>query len=301
MTSVGADGRAGITAGLVQGLLRSQYPQWADLPVVPVEKDGWDNRTYRLGDDLAVRLPTAQGYVAAVAKENRWLRRLAPRLPVPVPSVLAVGAPGEGYPFPWSIREWLPGEPAQHGRIGDMSRCAVSVGQFLVALWACDPSGGPEAGEHSFYRGASPGHYDLDARSYLARVDGRVDSARAAAVWDAAMSAEWTGEPVWFHGDVAAGNLLIRDGALSAVIDFGTSGVGDPACDLVIAWTLFSGKSREAFREAVGQDDATWARARGWALWKALLGLSASMGVDEERAAREWSVISGVIADHDQC
>lgn len=301
MTSIRADGRAGITAELVRRLLRSQFPQWGDLPVVPVDTDGWDNRTYRLGHDMAVRLPTAQGYVASVAKENQWLPVLAPRLPMPVPSIIGVGAPGEGYPFPWSVRRWLPGETAQHGRIGDLSRCAVSVAQFLVALRNCDPSGGPAAGEHTFYRGASPAHYDLDTRSYLAEVDGRVDTARAVAVWEAALSAEWTGEPVWFHGDVAAGNLLVRDGSLSAVIDFGTSGVGDPACDLVIAWTLFGGKSREAFREAVAQEDATWARARGWVLWKALSGLAASMGVDEERAAREQSLIADVLDDHEQC
>jgi aminoglycoside phosphotransferase (APT) family kinase protein len=301
MTSIAADGRAGITAGLVRRLLRSQFPQWGDLPVLPVETDGWDNRTYRLGEEMAVRLPTAAGYVPAVAKENQWLPILAPSLPVSVPSVLAVGAPGEGYSFPWSVRAWLPGETAQHGSIDDASRCAVSVGEFLVALQACDPSGGPTAGEHTFYRGASPAHYDLDTRSYLAKLDDRVDTQRAAAVWDAALSAEWTGAPVWFHGDVAAGNLLVRDGVLSAVIDFGTSGVGDPACDLVIAWTLFSGKSRDAFREAVGQDDATWARAKGWVLWKALAGLTASMGVDEDRAARERSLIAAVLDDHEQC
>jgi aminoglycoside phosphotransferase (APT) family kinase protein len=300
MTSTPTDGRAGITTGLVRHLVRSQFPQWGDLPVIPVEADGWDNRTYRLGEDMSVRLPTAPGYVPAVAKENRWLPILAPRLPVPVPSILGVGHPGEGYPFPWSVRGWLPGETAQHGHIGDGSSFAVSVGEFLLALQACDPVGGPVAGEHTFYRGASPAHYDLETRSCLAKVEGRIDTARAAALWDAALSAEWTGEPVWFHGDVAPGNLLVRDGALSAVIDFGTSGVGDPACDLVIAWTRFSGRSREAFRETVGQDDATWARARGWVLWKALLGLTASMEVDEERAAGEQSLIAAVLDDHEQ-
>ena len=299
MTSTPADGRAGITAGLVRRLLRSQFPQWGGLPVVPVEADGWDNRTYRLGEDMAVRLPTAPGYVPAVAKENKWLPVLRPQLPVPVPSVLAAGVPGEGYQFPWSVRAWLPGEAAQHGRIGDLSEFAVSLGAFLVALWGCDPSGGPVAGEQTFYRGASPAHYDPETRSYLAKLEG-VDPARAAAVWEAALSAEWAGEPVWFHGDVAVGNLLVRDGVLAAVIDFGTSGVGDPACDLVIAWTLFSGNSREVFRQAVGRDEATWARARGWVLWKALAGLSESVGVDQDRAARERSLIAAVLDDHEQ-
>lgn len=297
MTSTSMDGRAGITASLVRQLLRSQFPQWGDLPIVPVETDGWDNRTYRLGTDLSVRLPTAAGYVPAVAKEHQWLPVLAQSLPVRVPTVLAVGVPAEEYPFPWSVRGWLPGETAQHGRIEDLSRFARSVAEFLVALRACDPLDGPTAGEHSFYRGASPAHYDAETRSGLAALAGAgVDVALAEAVWEAALAAEWSGDPVWFHGDVAAGNLLVTDGALSAVIDFGTSGVGDPACDLVIAWTMFSAASREAFRHAVGQDDATWARARGWALWKALLGLTGSG--DADRTTRELQVITAVLDDH---
>lgn len=297
MTSPPADGRAGITADLVRRLLRSQFPRWGDLPIVPVETDGWDNRTYRLGADLTVRLPTAAGYVPAVDKENQWLPRLAPYLPVPIPSVLAVGAPGDGYPFPWSVRGWLAGETAEHGHIDDFSVFARSLAGFLVALRSCDPRGGPAAGEHSFHRGASLAHYDLETRECLATLRGQLDGPLTEAVWAAALSAEWTGEAVWFHGDVAPGNLLVTDGALSAVIDFGTSGVGDPACDLVIAWTFLSGPSREVFRETVGQDDASWARARGWALWKALIGLRGSAG-DSARATSEERVIRAVLDDH---
>lgn len=297
MTSTPRDGRAGITADLVRRLLRSQFPQWGDLPIRPVEADGWDNRTYRLGADLTVRLPTAAGYVPGVDKENQWLPVLAPCLPLPVPTVLAVGEPGEGYPFPWSVRAWLPGVTAQHGHIQDHVRFARDLGGFLLALQACDPAGGPPAGEHSFHRGASPAHYDLETRECLATLDGPLDGPLARAVWEAALSAEWQGEPVWFHGDVAAGNLLVRDGVLTAVIDFGTSGVGDPACDLVIAWTLLSGPSRDVFRETVAQDDATWARARGWALWKALLGLQANEA-DTERVTTELRVVAAVLDDH---
>jgi aminoglycoside phosphotransferase (APT) family kinase protein len=294
------DGRAGIDAELVKRLIAAQFPQWSGLPVTPVEIEGWDNRTYRLGKDMTVRLPTAAGYVPAVAKENEWLPRLAPGLPVAVPPILGMGVPGEGYPFPWSVRGWLPGETADRARIDDMSQFAVSVAEFLRALQRCDTAGGPLAGEHSWYRGASPAHYDEETRRCLAALDGRVDAARAADVWDAALAAEWGGEPVWFHGDVAAGNLLVADGKLTAVIDFGTSGIGDPACDLVIAWTMFSGDSRRAFREAVGQDGGTWARARGWALWKALLVLADSIETDHERAAVNEHVIGEVLADHNR-
>jgi aminoglycoside phosphotransferase (APT) family kinase protein len=300
MVSNPSDGRAGIDAALVKRLIAAQFPQWSELPVTPVEVDGWDNRTYRLGDDMTVRLPTAAGYVPAVAKENEWLPRLAPRLPVAVPPILATGVPGEGYPFPWSVRGWLPGETSDRARIDDMSQFAVSVAECIRALQRCDTAGGPIAGEHSWYRGASPAHYDDETRQCLAALNGRVDTARAATVWEAALTAEWGGEPVWFHGDVAAGNLLVADGKLAAVIDFGTSGVGDPACDLVIAWTMFSADSRRAFRAAVGEDEGTWARARGWALWKALLVLAQSVETDPERAATNEYVIGEVLAEHDR-
>ncbi|MDX3853935.1 aminoglycoside phosphotransferase family protein [Streptomyces sp. AK02-01A] len=300
MVSLAHDGRAGIDAALVKRLIAAQFPRWSGLPVTPVEVDGWDNRTYRLGDDMTVRLPTAAGYVPAVDKENHWLPRLAPSLPVAVPPILAKGAPGEGYAFPWSVRGWLHGETADRGRVEDMPRFAISVAEFLLALQGCEAVGGPIAGEHSWYRGASPRHYDEETRRCLAMLKGRVDTDRAAAVWDAALAAEWSGAPVWFHGDIASGNLLVADGQLTAVIDFGTSGVGDPACDLVIAWGMFSGDSRKAFRHAVGQDDGTWARARGWALWKSLLVLSECTEADQERAALNRHVISEVLADHDR-
>lgn len=298
--SLHIDGRAGIDAGLVKRLVATQFPQWSALPVTPVEMDGWDNRTYRLGDEMTARLPTAAGYAPAIDKEHRWLPILAPSLPVAIPAPLAKGAPGEGYPFSWSIRGWLDGETASLDRIDDLSEFAMSVADFVLALRRIDATGGPSAGAHSFYRGASLAYYDDEARRCLAVLDGCVDTTRASAVWDAALKAAWSGPPVWFHGDVASGNLLVRNGRLVAVIDFGTSGVGDPACDLVIAWTMFSGDSRETFRGAVGQDPAMWARARGWALWKALISLAEDIDRGGKKAAGNRRVIDEVLADHDR-
>ncbi|GAA1638942.1 aminoglycoside phosphotransferase family protein [Actinoplanes couchii] len=294
------DGRAGIDAGLVGRLVADQFPQWAGLPIVPAEFEGWDNRTYRLGDRMTVRLPTAEGYAAAVDKENLWIPRLAPGLPVAVPPILGRGRPAFGYAYPWSIRGWLPGETAGRAGLTDRTGFAADVAAFIRALQLCDPVGGPEAGRHSWYRGCPPGYYDEETRRCLARLDGHpgVDTATAAAVWAEALAATWTGAPVWFHGDIAVGNLLVVDGRLSAVIDFGTSGVGDPACDLVIAWTFLTGDSRRAFREAVAHDDATWARARGWALWKALLVLVGALDRDDRTEAADCErVIAEILRD----
>lgn len=289
-----ADGRGGITAELVRSLLVAQAPQWSDLPIAPVPAEGWDNRTYRLGDRLSVRLPSHQRYAASVAKEDRWLPVLAGRLPVAVPEPVFTGVPNPAYPMPWSVRRWLPGEPATMDRISDPVRFAEDVGGFLVALRNVDPAGGPTPGEHSFYRGCSPAEYDGETRRRLVELAGRIDVPAAQAVWTAAVASDWDRDPVWFHGDLAVGNLLVAGGRLSAVIDFGTCGVGDPACDLVLAWTFLRDPARAAFAEVVGLDAATWARARGWALWKALISVRDD---DPEASAEHWRTIEEVLSD----
>jgi aminoglycoside phosphotransferase (APT) family kinase protein len=291
--------RDAIDAALAAQLVAEQFPHWAGLPVVPVDRPGWDNRTFRLGDAMTVRLPTAEGYVAAVAKEHEWLPRLAPRLPLAVPEPLALGAPGCGYPWPWSVRRWIEGRPATAGRIGDPVVFARDLAAFLVALRGVDATGGPPAGAHSFHRGGDLRVYDAETRSALGVLGDRVDTGVALEVWEHALAATWTGRPVWFHGDVAAGNLLVDDaGRLTAVIDFGTSGVGDPACDLVVSWTLLDGAARAAFRQAVAADDAAWARGRGWALWKALIVLAAGAPAAAPDAHGPARVVGEVLAEH---
>ncbi|WP_324197930.1 aminoglycoside phosphotransferase family protein [Nocardia abscessus] len=297
MSDVPLDGRAGIDALLVERLIRAQFPQWSDLPVSPVPVDGWDNRTYRLGADMSVRLPTAASYAPAVEKESVWLPRLAPVLPVAIPTVLAVGAPGCGYAFSWSVRDWLPGDTADRAAITDMTQFAADVAEFIRALQRCDGTGAPQAGAHSFYRGHHPAHYDEQTRRCLRVSAGRIDVRRATQVWESALTAKWNGTPVWFHGDIAAGNLLVSGGRLTAVIDFGTCGVGDPACDLVLAWTMLSADSRATFRRVLGHDDGTWARARGWALWKALITLAEFGDSYSERAEACLRVITEILAD----
>ncbi|MGW0820850.1 aminoglycoside phosphotransferase family protein [Streptomyces sp. NPDC002845] len=271
-----------ITADLVHTLVSGQFPEWSDLPVEPVARQGWDNRTFRLGERLAVRLPSAEGYVAAVEKEDRCLPVLAGHLPLPVPEPVAVGRPGAGYPFPWSVRRWLPGDTVEAARDMDRARLARDLGGFLTALRQAPTPDGSAAGRHSYFRGCHPSVYGDQVEAALDRLKDVVDVAACQAVWADALTTAWPYEPTWFHGDVAVGNLLATDGALSAVIDFGTSGVGDPACDLVIAWNYFVGDERMAFREAVGLPDDAWRRARGWALWKALVTTAGLSSPDPE-------------------
>ncbi len=267
---------------VVRRLVRHQFPEWAALEVRPVPLPGWDNQTFRLGETMSVRLPTADTYALAVAKEHRWLPILAPHLPVPIPAPVGLGVPGDGYPHPWSIYRWLDGEPAASAPIPDLTAFARDVAEFVVALQGIDAGGGPEAGQHSWFRGGPPAVYDRETRQAIEALGDRIPAAVATRIWDTALRRSWPKPPIWFHGDVAAGNLLVRDGRLAGVIDFGTSGVGDPACDLVVAWTMLSGDSRAVFRETLGLDDDTWDRGRGWALWKALITYDTSAHVLDE-------------------
>jgi aminoglycoside phosphotransferase (APT) family kinase protein len=263
--------KAAITPVLVSELVAAQFPQWAHLPVAAVELDGWDNTTFRLGEDLSVRLPSGDAYVPQVDKEHRWLPILAPHLPLPIPQPVARGATGLGFARPWSVYGWLAGEHATVDQVADLNRFATDLADFLVALYEVDPAGGPAPGRHNFFRGGPLTTYDSEAREAVSALDAEIDTDAATEVWEAALAATWHGPSVWIHGDVTASNLLVVDGRLSAVIDFGCSAVGDPACDLTIAWTFLRRDSREAFRERLPLDDGAWARGRGWALWKALI------------------------------
>jgi aminoglycoside phosphotransferase (APT) family kinase protein len=258
-----------MTEDLVSRLVAEQFPQWAGLPVEPVALNGWDNKTFRLGGELSVRLPSHDSYVAQIDKEHRWLPVLAGQLPLPIPSPVAKGEPGPAFPRPWSVYRWLPGEPALVDRIGDLVEFAGALAGFLSALYRADPSG-PPPGPHSFSRGGPVSVWDEQVRQAIDALDGEIPARAVTDGWEAALASTWSGPPVWVHGDVVGSNLLAVDGRLHAVIDFGCSAVGDPACDLAVAWTLFSGESRSVFRAELGLDQATWDRGRGWALWKAM-------------------------------
>lgn len=286
-----------IDDALVRRLVAAQFPQWAELPIRPVSSSGWDNRTFRLGNTMVVRLPSAAEYADQVAKEQRWLPYLAASLPLPIPIPLALGQPGAAYPWNWSVYRWLEGEPASFGTVADRIEFASSLGRFLGALQRIDATGGPMPGPHNFHRGGALGVYDAQSRQAIAALKGTLETDAAIAVWEAALASTWQRPPVWVHGDISAGNLLIQAGCLSAVIDFGQLGVGDPASDLVIAWTFFGGPSRQAFREALSLDAETWARGRGWALWKALIVTSGLVDTTPVEEAHSRRTIDEILAD----
>lgn len=278
-------------------LVAEQFPQWADLPVAAVENGGWDNRTFHLGDDMLLRLPSAQEYALAVEKEHRWLPELAPLLTLPIPEPLAKGVPAAGYPFAWSVYRWIEGTPATFESVTDPVGFATTLADFIAALHNVDASQGPQPGKHNWFRGATLRTYEAKVNGALDELRDHIDVALARDIWTRAIEARWDEVDVWFHGDLAQGNLLLRDGQLSAVIDFGTCGVGDPACDLAIAWTLLSADGRVAFRERLSIDDATWSRGRGWALWKTLVSCAHSPDEDEDDAVHARRVLAEILSD----
>jgi aminoglycoside phosphotransferase (APT) family kinase protein len=257
---------------LVRRLLAEQLPQWADLAIAAVESHGTDHHIYRLGDSLVVRLPCIEWAGDQAVKEAEWLPKLAPQLPLAIPVLRAVGQPTDGYPFRWSVCEWLPGENADAG-IANLERAAVDLAAFVTALRQVDPSGAPPRSRSA--RGSPLAESDAQVRRAISELGTRIDGDATARAWRASLgAAAWDGRDVWVHGDLLPGNLLVIEGRLSAVIDFGGLNVGDPACDLQPAWNVFSGASRRRFRDELAVDDASWLRGRGWVLYQAVSALA---------------------------
>jgi aminoglycoside phosphotransferase (APT) family kinase protein len=277
-------GEIAIGVAQVRRLVADQFPQWAGLPVVAQPLGGTDNALFRLGDDLVARLPRAPWAVDQVHTDATWLRRLAPYLPVPVPVPVAVGEPGAGYPWPWTVVAWLPGRNPQRGM--DLVGVAVDLAGFVTAMVAADPLDGPV--KEGISRGVPLAARDELTRRSIAALAGRVEQRAATAAWDEAMGVdEWPGPPVWIHGDLLAGNLLVQGGRLGAVIDFGALGRGDPAIELLPCWSLFDARARAAYLEALGFDEATWVRGWAWPLSISLYALADLWDTLSERAREQ--------------
>ena len=288
-------------ASLVRRLLAAQFPHWAGLSIERVQSAGTDNAIYRLGDDMAVRLPRIARAKGQVHKEHEWLPRLAPLLPLAIPAPLAKGEPAEGFNWHWSVCRWLDGDNATLERIADPSEAATALARFVAALQQIDSTGGPPAGPHNFFRGVPLALRDSHTRAAIEALHGVLDTDAATAAWEAALqTSEWDGPPAWIHGDLSPGNLLATQGRLSGVIDWGGLGVGDPACDLIVAWNLLSAGARRVFREALAIDEATWARGRGWALSVSLIQLPYYRDTNPAIVASSRHTIDEVLADHER-
>jgi aminoglycoside phosphotransferase (APT) family kinase protein len=260
------DGEVGIDTGLVQRLVTAQFARLAGLPVSAVQSTGTVNAIYRLGDRLCTRLPRVQAYADDLEDECRWLPWLAPQLLLRIPEPVAQGRPASGYPFPWAIYRWIDGQPYADELVADERQAARDLARFVAELRTIDPAGAPRAGRRPLR--------ELDAVTRTAIDSSRkvIDAAAATAAWERALQAPaWKGAPVWIHADLLRPNLLVDGGRLCAVIDFGSAGIGDPAADVIAAWSVFGPAGRETFRGALDVDDGTWNRARGFALHQAAM------------------------------
>jgi aminoglycoside phosphotransferase (APT) family kinase protein len=282
-----------LDARLVGRLVAERFPRWAGLPLRRLESSGTENAMFRLGGDKVVRLPRHPRAVEAVEHELRWLPRLGPALPAAAPEPLGRGEPGPGFPWPWAVYRWLDGRNPVPGALDAPEALARDLASYVRSLRRVDASDGPPG-----CRGVPLAARDRSVREALAQLGGRVDTAAVARRWEEALRApEHSGPPVWAHGDLMAGNLLVTAGRLSAVIDFGTVGVGDPAVDLISAWCVLPGEVRGLFREAVGAGEAEWARGRGWALSIAVVALPYYWDTNPPVAENSRQVIAEILAE----
>lgn len=262
-----------ITKEIVSRLIKEQFPQWEHLRIRPVKNSGHDNRTFHIGEEMLARLPSAARYEPQVEKESRWLPFLSKQLSFPITKPIAVGKPTKEYPYSWTINAWIDGETVS--KPYDSNRIfAKKLADCLKELQTIDPTGGPKAGAHNFHRGGDLHVYDQETISTIEDLKDQIDVEACTKIWKRALSIKWEKKPVWIHGDVAIGNILVKDNTFAALIDFGMVGIGDPACDLVMAWTFFNQECRIEFIKEMELDKDTWHRAMGWALWKALITYS---------------------------
>ena len=264
----------------MRALLRDQFPELADLAIVQVAS-GWDNVIYRLGEDLLARLPRREVAALLVEHEQRWLPTIAGRLPLPIPVPLRLGRPALGYPWRWSVCAWLPGEPALRIPAGDVD-AATALGQFVRALATPAPADAPP----NPFRGVPLAQRTERLDMNLHALGDTVDAPAVRALWSELVATPvWDGPPLWLHGDLHPGNVLVDQGQISAVIDFGDLTGGDPAMDLAAAWMFFPPSIRPVFRAAAGGcDDSTWARSRAWAIAFGIACLASSANNEEYSA-----------------
>jgi aminoglycoside phosphotransferase (APT) family kinase protein len=289
------DGEVDIDPELVRRLLAAQFPQLTDLPIREVKATGTVNAIYRLGDHLYARLPRVQGWAQDLDREWQWLPRLAPHLSLRIPEPVAHGHPEHSYPFAWAIYRWIDGQPYADALVDDERKAARELAQFVAELRRVAPVGAPPGGRRPLR--------ELDAvtRAAIRSAADAIDSDAATAAWELALQAPaWNGTPVWIHTDLLRSNVLVRDGRMRAVIDFGGAGVGDPAADVIAAWSVLGPTGRGVFRDALDVDDGTWERARGFALHQAALIIPYYRETNPGFVAPAKRTVEEILADIDR-
>lgn len=287
-----------VTEPLVRRLIDDQFPQWRHLRITPVPYSGTDNAIFKLGEDMVIRLPRIHWAAAQVQKEHTWLPVLAPHLPLRVPKPLCMGDPDFGYPWQWAVHEWLDGQNAIEAPVKRLDKAALDLAAFISSLHRLDLD--PQLPAPSGNRGCPLADRDTEVIAAIESLEGEVDIPKVVESWRSSLDAPpYQGKPVLIHADLSPGNLLVKDGNLAAVIDFGMFTTGDPACDLMVAWNYHNAETRPILREALSVDDATWARGRGWALSVALIALPYYLNTNPQIVATSRRTIHEVLQDHE--
>ena len=262
-----------ISVETVRGLVASQAPQFAHHPFTPVASGGTDNTIVRLGDKLCVRLPKRPEAVPQIDKERIWLPRFK-ALPLKTPMPVFNGTPDAAFEHPWGIYEWIEGTALSQTHVTDWPAAAKAMSGFLLSLQRQDTLGAPRSGAQNHYRGVALIERDTLTRNAIKGLADLYPAARLSYVWEQALQATpHTGEPTWLHGDLQGGNILVADGKITAIIDFGLAGVGDPACDLMVAWSVLPKSVRTEFHDQMGCDVDSCLRGMGWALSVSVIAL----------------------------
>lgn len=286
------DGEAHIDAPLVRRLLAEQFPELAGLPVTEVVSTGTVNAIYRIGDDLAARLPRVAAWQSGLESEWRWLPHLAPKLSLAVPEPVGLGSATEYHPLSWAIYRWIDGTPYADDQVADERAAAQDLARFVWELHALDATGAPPAGRQPLHE------VDEVTRAAIDEAGDLIDRDAVLAAWDRALEAPvWRGNPVWIHADLLRPNILVSAGRLRAVIDWGGAGAGDPATDVIAAWSVFNAPGRAAYRQALDVNDETWDRARGIALHQAALILPYYRETNPDFVALAQRTVDQVLTD----
>jgi len=286
-----------ITKQLAKNMLEEQFPQFKDLEITDIKIGGWDNKVFRLGDDKLIKMPIAKKYEIQIDTTFHWLPKLANHLPFKIPQPLGRGKPSPAYPFKWAIYNWIEGDTVFESKNIDGEKFADDLVTFIKDLHKINIDNAPAPSIHNFYRGGDLRIYDTEIIASISALKGKIDYRKAMQIWEKSIASQYHDSPLWIHGDLSLGNILLEEGQIKAIIDFGMIAAGDPACDLAVAYNIFTADVREEFIIKMDMKKDVWDRAKGWALWKSLISFANPKATNVVEATRAKFVLKelGVI------